>query len=142
MNPEIAVEEMVDTNIVLRYILDDVPDQSRRCRELFYETAQGRRRLWASEVAVAEVVWVLSSKGGPNLTRATIVAALTRVIETPHFTVGSGAIVLQALQLYLRHNIDYVDAYHAALLESRGESAILSFDRDFDKISWIGRREP
>ena len=26
-----VAEEMVDTNIVLRYILDDVPDQSQRC---------------------------------------------------------------------------------------------------------------
>ena len=35
-----------------------------------------------------------------------------------------------------------VDAFHAALLESRGETALYSFDAHFDRVPTLQRREP
>lgn len=44
----------------------------------------------------------------------------------------------------LRHllNDDPGDAYHAALIENRGEQELYSYDADFDRISGLHRLEP
>lgn len=38
--------------------------------------------------------------------------------------------------------IDYVDAYHAALVESRGQRELYSYDTDFDLIGGMHRLDP
>ena len=51
-------------------------------------------------------------------------------------------VVFLALRLYARHNVDWTDAFVAAQLLSQNESSIYSYDRDFDRIPGIVRREP
>ena len=37
---------------------------------------------------------------------------------------------------------DYIDAYHVALMERRGTTEVLSYDKHFDRVEGIQRREP
>lgn len=54
-----------------------------------------------------------------------------------------GKLVLpRAFDLYLRRLIDWVDAYHAAVVESRAETELVSLDRDFDRVPGLRRRKP
>jgi len=55
------------------------------------------------------------------------------------------------LETYARSGVDFIDAYHAALLERRGlsrgvaprgERRLYSYDEDFDKIAGLERVEP
>jgi predicted nucleic-acid-binding protein len=48
----------------------------------------------------------------------------------------------RVFDLYASTNVDFVDAYNAALVEQRGESAVMSFDHDFDGLAGLERREP
>ena len=50
--------------------------------------------------------------------------------------------ILRARDIYATVNIDFVDALMVAHMEREGIQSIVSFDRDFDKIRTITRREP
>jgi predicted nucleic acid-binding protein len=49
---------------------------------------------------------------------------------------------IRVFELYASLNIPFADAYHAALMEQRKLTEILTFDRDFDRIPGIQRIEP
>ena len=52
---------ILDTNVTLRFLLADDPNQSPKAKELFELAESGGVRLRLSHVAVAELVWVLGS---------------------------------------------------------------------------------
>ena len=60
----------------------------------------------------------------------------------PALRVDAKHVLPRAFDLYLTTSIDWVDAYHAAVVESRGETELVSFDRDFDRVPGLRRREP
>jgi predicted nucleic acid-binding protein len=47
-----------------------------------------------------------------------------------------------ALQLFERHPIDFIDAYHGALMLARGLTTVYSYDTDFDRLQGLKRVEP
>lgn len=61
-------------------------------------------------------------------------------IETIH--IPEKDIIADALILYSRENIDYIDSYNAVFMKQNGLNEILSYDSDFDVIDGIKREEP
>ncbi len=131
----------VDTNVFLRLLLDDHEEQSASARRLFDAVEAEDLQLWTSDVAIAELIWVLT---GPSMRRdrADVAASLGPILELPGLRLIDEQAVLRALRLFVEEPIDWVDAYHATLLESRGEAQLYSFDRDFDRIPGLVRMEP
>ena len=54
----------------------------------------------------------------------------------------SSLVIADALILYSRENIDYIDSYNAVFMKQNGLNEILSYDSDFDVIDGIKREEP
>lgn len=51
----------VDTNVFLRFLTNDVPEQAAAVEGLFRRAAAGEVRLVTNTMVVAEIVWVLES---------------------------------------------------------------------------------
>ncbi len=130
---------LLDTNVIVRFLTGDHPIHSPRSRNLFARAAVGDLTLVVTDLAVAETVWVLQSFY--SLRRDTITAALKDLIESTGIEVQNKAILFSALRNFAQINVDFVDAYHAAV--ATGESVgIASFDRDFDQFPGVKRIEP
>lgn len=134
--------EFLDTNVIIRHVLQDHPDHSTRASQLFDELSADRVRLLTSEAVIAEVVHVLSSPALYGLPRATVRDHLRDVLSFPSLEIAQRMSILRALDIYATVNIDFVDALMVAHMEREGIQSIVSFDRDFDKIRTITRREP
>ena len=130
---------LIDTNIVLRHLLQDHPEQSPASTALLERIESGEVAGWTTPLAVAEMVWVLA---GPvyRLTREQIRDGLSDLLQLPGLRVIDGAALIEALETYASVQVDFIDAYHAALVGNRG--GLYSFDRDFDRIPGITRIEP
>lgn len=139
---ETSNRQFVDTNIFLRHLTNDHPTQSPACFALMQAIEQGKVKAWTSDVVIAEVVFVLSSKQVYNLSRQTIRDLLLPLINLPGIKLPNKRLYQRAFDLYTSLSIDYPDAYDAALMESRKQPQIYSYDTDFDKIKGIQRREP
>jgi predicted nucleic acid-binding protein len=134
----------LDTNIFLRHLTRDDAEKAEACTRLFGEIAEGRIQAWTSDLAIAELIFVLSSKGpnGYNYTREEIRTNLGDLLTLPGLELPSKSLYPRIFELYTTHRIDFIDAYHAALVESGELRDIFSYDRDFDVLSTLIRLEP
>jgi predicted nucleic acid-binding protein len=67
---------------------------------------------------------------------------LVPLINLPGIKLANKRLYQRAFDLYTNLPIDYTDAYNAALMESRKQKDIYSYDSDFDRIEGIHRIEP
>ncbi|MCL4543762.1 MAG: PIN domain-containing protein [Chloroflexi bacterium] len=128
--------EVLDTNVIIRYLTQDDPAQAARARTVFEEVAAGTRTLSLSEAVLVETIQVLSSKRLYNLSRADIHTHLTRLLKLPAIQTLHKRTCLRALDLYRTHpTLSFVDSYCVADAERQGDIAVLSFDQGFDHHS-------
>jgi predicted nucleic acid-binding protein len=132
----------LDTNVFLRHLLNDDPRQSPACFALIQAIEQGRLRAWTSDLVIAELVFVLSNKRMYNLPRDNIRDLLLPLIGLPGIELARKRLYHRVFELYTSLPIDYVDAFHAALMESRQRTEVYSYDADFDRIGGLQRMEP
>jgi predicted nucleic-acid-binding protein len=93
---------LVDTNIILRYLMNDHPEMSAKARDIL----RNNPTLILTQV-VAETVYVL---GGVYKTpRPEISAALRSVFSLPNAELENGEIVSLAVDEYGTSKLDFVD---------------------------------
>ncbi|NJD66619.1 MAG: type II toxin-antitoxin system VapC family toxin [Chloroflexi bacterium] len=136
----VATEVLLDTNVFLRHLLQDHPEQSPASTALLERIESGVLAGWVTPMAVAEMVWVLSGSTY-GLTRDDIRDGLSALLELPGLRVVDNRALRRALELYASLSIDFIDAYHGALAEAAG-GVVYSFDRDFDRIPGVTRLTP
>ena len=123
--------KLLDTNILLRWLLGDDKPQAEAVDKFLRHAFQLKDPLFVSDLAVAEMVWVLEGRKvpGPEIARV-IRSALNK--QDIHFEHRQR--LLAAILLYEAHHVDYIDAYQAALVQEKHMQAVVSFDRDFAKL--------
>ena len=132
----------LDTNIALRHLLQDEPNQSPIASALIQDLAKGNRRAWTTDLMIAEVVFVLSNRRYFNFSREDIRGMLLPIIELPGLDLATKGLYRRVFQLFTSSRIDFIDAYHAALVELRQPPELYSFDQDFDGVATVTRIDP
>jgi uncharacterized protein len=132
----------LDTNILIRYLTQDNPDQGRRAYAILQQVEVGTLHVTTSEAVITEVVYILSSKALYNVARPVIRTRLTAIIGLRGLHMRYKRTYLRALDIYAGTNVDFVDALSVAQMERAKITTILSFDHDFDRIPGITRQEP
>jgi uncharacterized protein len=130
----------IDTNILLRYLTKDDPVQYPRCRNLFKKAQNGEMLLVTSTLVIAELIWTLASYY--RVSKEQIIEKASIIIGSAAIQIPDKEIIAEALVIYARKHVDYIDAYNAVLLRHLNLKEIYSYDRDFDKIEGIDRLEP
>lgn len=130
----------VDANVVLRHLLDDHPDHSPKAHRLFEAAGAGDLSLILEDVTLAECVWTLSSYY--RMDREDIADALLELLQPETIVNPSKGEAQLALVLFRERNLDFADALLAARALSTDDNEVASFDRDFDRVPGVVRREP
>jgi predicted nucleic acid-binding protein len=111
----------IDTNVVVRYLTGDHPDQSARARALV-----DGQPVHVAVTVVLEVEWVL--RGAYGYRHGQVSRALRAFGGLPTVTVEDAEIVAKALDL-AEQGMDFADALH--LGKSAHCDAFATFDRKF-----------
>ena len=117
----------VDTNLFLRYITNDVPEQADAVEALLIRAGAGEIALVTNSLVICEIVWTLESYY--RQPRPAIRDQVLAILNTPGLEVADGDQVLQAIHWYVDKNISYGDAQNAAWLIAHGIEAVYTFDR-------------
>ena len=133
-------KKFIDTNIFLRYLTKDDPSKYDKCREIFKNATEGKIALVTSGMVIAELIWTLLSYY--KVAKADIVEKVSIIVSTENLYIPDKDIIADALVLYSRKNIDYIDAYNAIFMRYHGVDEIYSYDKDFDAIEGTKRAEP
>ncbi len=132
----------LDTNIILRHLLNDDPVKSPACFALIQRVEQGKASAWTSHLVIAEIVFVLSNKRTYNLSREDVRDRLLPLINLPNLKIDKKRLFNRIFDLYTSLTIDYIDCYHAALIEQSQPPELISYDLHFDRIPSLHRLEP
>ena len=116
-----------DTNLFLRYLTNDVPEQAGAVEQCLRRAAAGQLHLVTNGLVMAEIVWTLQSFY--RLGRTDIKEKVVAIVNTAGLEVTEGDLVLQAISDYVEHNVDFIDAYNAAWMRHRGLTRVYTFDR-------------
>jgi predicted nucleic acid-binding protein len=130
----------LDTNILLRHLLQDVPEQSTRASAYVLQIEQGAQRVRLADTVIFEAVFTLQRTY--RVPRSAIAAALLPLIELPGMVLPGKRRFRVAFALYVDLNIAFGDAYHAALMRSLRLAEVVTFDREYDRVPGITRLEP
>ena len=116
-----------DTNLFLRYLTNDVPEQADAVEQLLRRAAAGGLVLVTNTLVMAEMVWTLETFY--QLPRRDIKEKVLTILNTPGLSVADGELILQAMISYTEKNVDFIDAYNAAWMRSLGLKIACTFDR-------------
>jgi predicted nucleic-acid-binding protein len=111
----------VDTNIVIRLLIDDDPEQVAAVRSL---VAAGP--IWIASTVLLETAWVLHSFYG--MEQNVIREALAKLPATTNVHIENEASFMYSLKL-MADGVDIADAMHLA--GTPPGASFASFDRDF-----------
>lgn len=111
----------LDTNIVIRYLTADHPDQFAKARALIHG-----EDVYVCTTVLLETEWVL--RRGYRFGRDQITAALTAFAGLPRVTLEDPDLAAKALD-WMQGGVDFADALHLA--KAAGCEAFVSFDQRF-----------
>jgi predicted nucleic-acid-binding protein len=109
----------IDTNVVVRYLTGDQPQQSRKAKALI-----DSEPIFVCKTVLLETEWVLRSVY--EFAPIQIAKALTDFAGLPGVTLEDAATIAKALD-WMAGGMDFADALHRA--NAQGSDAFATFDR-------------
>lgn len=133
-----TAEYAIDTNIVLRFLLQDDRLLSEKANAIFVAIDDGTLNAHLDPVVLGEIVWVL--KSFYKLPPETVCDLVLPIVSHGHINIPDKNRYANALQLYQRTR-DFGDACACALALEACEGNLLSFDRRIRNVPGIIREE-
>jgi len=132
-------EGFLDTNVFLRHLRQDHPEHSPKATALLARIEQGELHVRTADTVVFETVYTLQRSY--RVPRAEIAVALLPLLELPGIVLPGKRRYRRVFALYMRSGLGFADCYHAVLAQQLRLPAIFSFDRHFDQVPGLRRRE-
>lgn len=117
----------LDTNVLVRYLAQDDPTQSRKATELIEQRLTEENPGFVSVVVMAETVWVLERAYG--LTEEDIAAAIERTLQADVLVIESEQELFTAMIALKEGRGSFADALIGALSVKAGYTRTVTFDR-------------
>lgn len=116
----------LDTNVLVRYIMQDDVEQSRQAA-LLVESLTVEAPGFVTLVSVIELTWVLTSCF--SLSRLQVASALEGLIRSKEIVVERSEIVWQAVRVFRDGTADFADCLIERSAASAGCERTMTFDR-------------
>lgn len=115
----------LDTNVLVRYIMQDDPKQSAKATKLI-EALDSDNPGYITMVSVVELYWVLTSSY--ELTGQQVAQALEAILRTKQFMVERADQVMRALRVFGEGGADLADCLIERSASGAGCDKTMTFD--------------
>ena len=122
----------LDTNVLVRYLVQDDLDQARRATLFIEQTAAAGEQLLIDAVVLCELVWVLDAAYGYR--KDSLVDAIEAVLLTAQFHVDEKDVAWAALADYKNSRADFADCLIGRVNQSRGSETTVTFDKSLKTL--------
>jgi predicted nucleic acid-binding protein len=131
----------LDTNVLLRHLLQDHPDHSPRATALVYEIERGNMTVQIADTVIFETAYTLETSY--RISRSEIGETLQGFLDMPGVVLPGKTIFAEVFSIYvLKPGLSIADCYHIELAKRFTNGRILSFDRRFGTVEDVIRQEP
>ena len=120
---------LIDTNVLLRYLLRDDDEQAKRA----YLLIRGTATVLVTDVVLAETVWTLMGRRY-RASKSDIISVIDGLLGEPRVRFEDDAVVWRALQAYRNTDAGFADALivYKSLKVAAAGGASLDAVRTFD----------
>ena len=122
-----ADDVLLDTNVILRFVLGDDQAHQEQAKRLFQQAVDGEVRLLLPTLVLAQVVWTLESFY--QASRKYITNVLHALLVTPGVISLEPRVIQRCVEIYSAYHVEVVDAYLVALAEETRTPTVATFDR-------------
>lgn len=124
--------QLPDTNVIVRYLVNDTPALFARAKAFFDKVRQGNQKAVLLESVIAECVYVLTKFY--KVPRAEAASVLIDLLQYKGICNTDKAELIHALNLYSDKNLDVVDAILCAKAQDT-QRTLVTFDKALQKLS-------
>ena len=124
----------IDTNVLVRFLTRDDPEQAARVRALF-ATLSAENPAFVCREVVLELVWVLGYSY--NFSRTEIAGALEGLLAAVELEVEDADVVSSALRDYVSEAADFADLMILGATRKRGAVPLVTFDTRAARINGV-----
>ena len=117
----------LDTNVLLRFLLQDDPAQAAAATRLVRATRDAGAALYVPVSVTLELEWVLRSRFRKD--KAAVAQIFFTLLETVELRFEATGALEWALMQYEDATADFADCLHAALAGQAGEQPLWTFDQ-------------
>jgi len=116
----------VDTNVLVRFLVADDPEQEKRAASFFARAAGESERLFVPQIVVCELVWVLSY--AYDKSRSEIAAGLETLLRSRQLTFEEVDQIRSALERFASGDGDLADWLIWERSRAAGAERVATFD--------------
>jgi len=120
----------LDTNVLVRYIMQDDPKQSPKANRLI-ESLSAEEPGFVTVVSIVELYWVLTSCYA--LTSQQVKEALDVMLRSKEIVVDQAEQVMRALRVFDTGSADFADCLIERIAAAAGCTQTMTFDQDAAK---------
>jgi len=124
---------LIDTNVILRYLLGDHPEFSPKAEAFMGNISEGTKKAEIFDVVIVECIYVMEKYY--QIPKSEISLKLSGILNFSGIVNSDRSEILEALLKYDSTNIDIVDCILAA--HSSPEKVVISFDKDMGKLKAV-----
>ena len=124
-------EVIINTNVIARYLLRDIPEQFEEAVKTFASIEKGEQRGYLSILVFDELIWVMENYY--SFDRRDFIPNIVKILHNKEIKIieARKETILKVLEEMKNKKIDFTDLY---LNEIKGSRTIISYDRDFKKM--------
>lgn len=122
---------ILDTNIFLRHLLQDIPEQSEKAKAIIDSIETGEKTGLISILVVNELIWILEHYY--ELKRKVYLPKLIKLLSIEQIKIMETRkdAIIKILEKMQKQKFDFTDMY---LVYTADSEHIVSFDKDLEKI--------
>jgi predicted nucleic-acid-binding protein len=121
----------IDTNVLVRYLVQDDPIQAQIATRLIEGTCTNDEPGLLNHLVLCETMWVLEGCYGQP--KDTVVKTIEQILRVAQLRVDEPQVVWQALEDYRHHHADFADHLLGRINRSRDCTTTMTFDRQASK---------
>lgn len=122
----------LDTNVIVRYLVQDDPKQSKIASNYIEKTVEQGKILWLSQITFCEVAWVLERSY--ELNRNEIAEVFVELLETPQLQIENSEVIWKALDDFRDgSSTGFADCLIGRMNEHNGCKTTATFDKQAAK---------
>ena len=123
----------LDTNVLVRFLMQDEPAQLRSAQRLIRNSLGAGELLFVPVTVALELEWVLRSRF--ELGKPAVLQTFSQLLSTVELRFEAAACIEWALKQYKDATADFSDCLHAALAGQAGEQPLWTFDKAVAKLA-------
>lgn len=128
----------LDTNVVLKHLLDDIPDQVKKLDVYVEKAKKGKVRLYVSKIVINEAYYVLFKFY--KKPRIEVLTALSSLINSEFLLIESRGVIFEAIELAkVETSVSLADCILFTESKELGYD-FMTFDKKLQTLSRLDQR--